>query len=195
MRTGVAQFSHVPTLLGVLTTTAALSSIPCCGGSVKSAERIASEEGGLDAMQNAGVADGGAAAAEEGVEPDASRATATSCATLVLAFVGCDDERREECEREYAAVSAPSRDLVDVAVACLERLFPTVAGATWPAPGQTCSPMAIPPILNATEQWYHGACQTDDGRAENIVSDPGFPTCSNAASDAGEPICFFGSTL
>lgn len=116
--------------------------------------------------------------------------TSNSCEALVLWFVGCDEERLHECEREYSAVSVSSRMAVDTAVRCLAALTSRTHGIpTWPSTA-ACSPATTPPIVSSNSLWFHGACEGDTGFAATTVpADPNFPPCGG---DAGEPACFFG---
>jgi hypothetical protein len=112
-----------------------------------------------------------------------------SCETLVLAFLGCDEERLNECEREYAAVHWTADEAIDVSASCLRASFASVADAGWPPSGAPCSTSAQPPLLSAQSQWFHGTCQNDNGNAQiSVNADTNFPPCG----DAGEPTCFFG---
>jgi hypothetical protein len=124
---------------------------------------------------------------------DGASGTLNSCQLLVLFFVGCDEERLNECEREYAAVSATNQEVVDESAQCLKTSFTAFRGvltATWPPAGKTCTPSAIPPLLNATNMWFNGGCEGLNGSvATNVPADPGFPACGG---DAGQPACFFG---
>jgi hypothetical protein len=114
----------------------------------------------------------------------------TSCETLVLAFVGCDDERRQECAREYSSVSPMNRVLVDDAAACLKANRPSVASAVWPPVDAVCTPTSVPPLESANDLWFHGVCEGDNGDvATSLPADPSFPPCGG---DSGEPACFFG---
>lgn len=155
-----------------------------CGGVTRASAAGSPADGGGDAP----AAPDAPTVPDAAVPPDA--AVSHSCQTLVLTFVGCDEERLKECEREYNAVSASNRALVDASAACLRKSFPGVKSLAWPAPGATCTPAAVPPVLASWDQWFHGTCQGDNGNAVyGLLADPGFPPCG---ADAGQPQCFFG---
>jgi hypothetical protein len=124
---------------------------------------------------------------------DGAPGTLNSCQLLVLFFVGCEEERLKECEREYAAVSATNHELIDESVQCLKTSFMEFRGVltvTWPPAGKTCTPSAIPPLLNATNMWFNGGCEGLNGSVvTNLPADPGFPACGG---DSGQAACFFG---
>lgn len=162
-----------------------------CGGATEAASSGDASSDAGDAAVDVTVPADVSASPDVTAPPDAA-VPSKSCQTLVLTFVGCDEERLKECEREYDAVSAANRALVDASAACLGANFPTVQSATWPPAGATCTPTAVPPLLSASDQWFHGTCQSDNGDvAVTLPTDPGFPACGG---DAGQPQCFFGDT-
>jgi hypothetical protein len=146
-----------------------------------------------DASGEATVLDSAADAFDSGTAGDGAPDTLNSCQLLVLFFVGCDEERLNECEREYAAVSATNQGLIGQSAQCLETSYMEFRGAlitTWPPAGNTCTPSALPPLLNATNMWFNGGCEGLNGSvANNVPADPGFPACGG---NSGQPACFFG---
>jgi len=122
---------------------------------------------------------------------DIDAGVSNACITLTLTFVGCDAERRAECEREYASVSSAHRELIDRDAAC----FPAIDPASWPTSPSACTPTAIPPRLHVWTHWFHGGCQGLNGQVmSEVLADPGFPSCTRATSGTGT-LCFFGGTL
>ncbi len=146
---------------------------------------------------DAGAPDGdsGAPASDasaDSVTPTADAGASTSCDALVLWFVGCNQERRTECEREYSAVSSANRAKIDLAVTCLASLSPSKfpPSPTWPASAQACTAATATCPSCDNSYWLHGGCQTDTGDvAFSVSADPGFPACGG---DGGQPACFFG---
>jgi hypothetical protein len=156
----------------------------------------ADTDGGLGggAMGGGGAIGGGSATGggEANGGSGGGASAHSSCQTLVLTFLGCDEERLAECAREYDAVSAVNDALIDQSASCLRVNFPKVADAGWPPQGSPCSPAAVPHLLSAWSQWFHGVCQGANGNAAvNVPADPNFPSCAHT-EDAGEPLCFFG---
>lgn len=125
-------------------------------------------------------------AALDGSPPDPGGHAA--CDALTLMFVGCDVERRAECVRELAHVSAKALGYVEDAASCAG------AGGTfrWPAPPAACTPTSVPPVRTLRDSWYHGSCEMVTGNVASVTEDPGFPPCGG---DAGLPACFFHGTI
>ena len=109
------------------------------------------------------------------------------CEVLTLAFVGCDDARRAECDRELAAVDAATRVLLLADLRCLRDHFAAVSALSWPGPGSACSTTTTPRALDPAQQWFHGTCQSQNGALAGAVRASGIPC-------GGEdlPMCFFG---
>jgi hypothetical protein len=133
--------------------------------------------------------------AAEAAAGDPAPPGAAACELLTLTFVGCDAERRAECEREYAAVGPATRAAIDRDAACFREQAMGGATAPWPPATAVCTPTAVPPALDTWEHWFHGGCQGFNGAVMTAVAmDPGFPACAFPA-DAGAVACFFGGTL
>jgi hypothetical protein len=73
-----------------------------------------------DASGEVTVLDSAADAFDSGTAGDGAPDTLNPCQLLVLFFVGCDEERLNECEREYAAVSATNQSLIGQSAQCLD---------------------------------------------------------------------------
>lgn len=146
-----------------------------------------------DASGEVMVLDSAADAFDSGTTGDGAPDTLNSCQLLVLFFVGCDEERLNECEREYASVSATNQSLIGQSAQCLESSYLEFRGvltATWPPAGKTCTPSTVPPLLSFTNMWFNGGCEGLNGSVTtNVPTDPGFPVCGG---DPEEPACFFG---
>lgn len=136
--------------------------------------------------------DAGLVALTDAATRDAAASDRSACETLVLALVGCSSARLAECVREYEAVTASARAIIDADAACFRASYATVGVARWPSDPSQCSVAQQPALLSFFAHWFHGGCQNENTDvARSVSSDPTFPQCGTGMT----PVCFFGGTL